>query len=302
MEHNETGHQEESLGALFRRLRLERALDISDISDETRIPPKTVRAIEADDCSDMPAPAFSKGFYSLYAKMLGLDQDEISQRFINEIEPQLNTEFNEKSSPPSITQKQVGTMAARSTVTPGSIIGFSILVIILFFGGISWYAGFNPATHLSKWLRSYYQEPVVETPTTQTSDFDSPTDYLPAADDLTSPETAAVSEADHSPAPAETEFPAFPAEVVPETPPDVKYQLVAEFPQSTTISIGVDEEEKSEIKINGGTIKTWNAKTNIILDLPKESGARLYLNGITIPLPETDTETISISIPEYLLD
>ena len=55
----------ETLGALFRRLRLERSLEIKDVAEETRIPPKTVRAMEMDEYDRLPAPAFARGFYTL---------------------------------------------------------------------------------------------------------------------------------------------------------------------------------------------------------------------------------------------
>lgn len=293
MDHNETDYQEESLGALFTRHRLERALDIADIVEETRIPPKTILAIEADDFSEMPAPPFSKGFYGLYARLLGLDQEHIVQRFGREVEPRLSSECIKRMTPPSITQKQVSTLAARSTVTVGSIIGFSILLIILLFGSISWYLGYNPATHVSRWLRSTYQEPPLEVGVSQPPDFNTPASPLPAPQS-----TAAVAGVNQSVA----DHPEFPTDAVPEIPTEVKYQLVAEFPQATKLSIGVDQEETSVVELPAGTIKSWNAKTSLVLELPADSGARLYLNGIAVPLPETASETISIAIPEYLLD
>ena len=65
----------ESLGMLLRKLRLERSLDISDVAEETKIPPATIRAMEADDYSSLPALAFARGFYAIYSEMLNLDQE-----------------------------------------------------------------------------------------------------------------------------------------------------------------------------------------------------------------------------------
>ncbi len=150
----------ESLGMLLRKLRLERSLDISDVAEETKIPPATIRAMEADDFSSLPALAFARGFYAIYSEMLNLDQDEIVERFLSEYH---KGEFTGKAAAaaPSLKGKQIGSMAERPTHFLRTAIGITVLAIILIVAGISWYAGYNPANHISQWLRSF-QEPQVE--------------------------------------------------------------------------------------------------------------------------------------------
>ncbi|MGI9536981.1 MAG: helix-turn-helix domain-containing protein [Desulfocapsaceae bacterium] len=150
----------ESLGMLLRKLRLERSLDISDVAEETKIPPATIRAMEADDFSALPALAFARGFYAIYSEMLNLDQDEIVERFLVEYH---NTDITGKSDPaaPSLKGKQIGSMAERPTHFLRTAIGITVLAIILIVAGISWYAGYNPANHISQWLRGF-QGPQIE--------------------------------------------------------------------------------------------------------------------------------------------
>lgn len=150
----------ESLGMLLRKLRLERSLDISDIAEETKIPPATIRAMEADDYSSLPALAFARGFYAMYAELLNLDSEEIVERFLDDYK---NADFAQNSdiASPSLTGKQIGSMAERPSHFLRTAIGISILAVILIVTGICWYAGYNPANQVSEWLRSF-QEPNIE--------------------------------------------------------------------------------------------------------------------------------------------
>ena len=150
----------ESLGMLLRKLRLERSLDISDIAEETKIPPATIRAMEADDYSSLPALAFARGFYAIYSELLNLDQDEIVERFLSEYHSAESTGKSDTALP-SLKGKQIGSMAERPTHFLRTAVGITVLAVILIGAGICWYAGYNPANHVSEWLRSF-QEPEVQ--------------------------------------------------------------------------------------------------------------------------------------------
>ena len=294
MEKNNIAPEQESLGALFRRVRLERSLEIQDVCQETRIPAKTVRAIEADDYGALPAQTFARGFYLLYARMLDLDQEAVLRRFSAEYDGNVVNSRDESVSPPSWQSKNLGTMAERPAITPGSIIGLSLLLLILIGAGISWYAGFNPATYASKWLRSL-QEDQVEEPHSNAAP---PAVSVP---DMPGPGTAETGFGDTA---AEALPPQIdlPPEAAAPVPADVTYQLVAEFPDAATITLIIDDEAAREMMLPAGTVTTWQAQENITLELPSNTTARLYLNGAPLPLPPSTGERITISVPEYLLD
>ena len=150
----------ESLGMLLRKLRLERSLDISDIAEETKIPPATIRAMEADDYSALPALAFARGFYAIYADLLNLDREETVKRFLDSYHDADFTKTTDVASP-TVKGKQVGSMAERPSHFLRTAIGISVLAVILIGAGICWYAGYNPANQISQWLRSF-QEPHIE--------------------------------------------------------------------------------------------------------------------------------------------
>lgn len=150
----------ESLGMLLRKLRLERSLDIKDIAEETKIPPATIRAMEADNYDALPALAFARGFYAIYAGLLNLDQEETVERFLADYN---NADFNKADDPasPSLKGKQIGSMAEPPSHFLRTAIGITVLAVILIGAGICWYAGYNPANKISEWLRSF-QEPQIE--------------------------------------------------------------------------------------------------------------------------------------------
>ena len=99
--------------------------------------------------------------YLSQASLLNLNQEEIVKRFLAEYQ---GADFKGKGGEavsPSLQGKQIGSMAERPTHFLRTAIGITLLAIILIGAGICWYAGYNPANHISQWLRSF-QEPQVE--------------------------------------------------------------------------------------------------------------------------------------------
>lgn len=280
METDNSSTEHETLGDLFRRLRLERSLDINDVAQETRIPPKTIRAIETDEYDQLPAPAFARGFYSLYAQLLELDQDEIVQRYYEERSENSTTKSSSKVPPPSWQHKNIGTMAERPSLTPSSIIGSALLVLILLVAGIFWYIGFNPATHVSKWLRNFQDDPgAVE-------------QQITPSDQRESTKETGVEEEQLL-----IQQPALPQSDAVEIPRG-KYQLAAEFPYNTQVSITIDDGIPQNLEITADTIETWHAEKHILLELPSQTKAELYLNGELLTLPAAIDNKITIRVPE----
>lgn len=66
-----------TIGQLLKKAREERYLTIEKASEETRIRPNFLRALEADDFSAMPSAAQGRGFLRNYAAYLGINIDEV---------------------------------------------------------------------------------------------------------------------------------------------------------------------------------------------------------------------------------
>jgi len=75
----------QSLGSYLQRERIKKQFSLEEIAQQTCINIGTLRAIESNDRSKMPAEVFSRGFIKLYAKFLGLDQQEVVERYDREM-------------------------------------------------------------------------------------------------------------------------------------------------------------------------------------------------------------------------
>ncbi len=277
METHRTAPDHETIGEIFRKLRLERSLEIADIAQETRIPPETLRAMEADDYSMLPAIAFARGFYGLYARTLGLDQEKVLQHFSREYAQDAPNQNKDTTFSQSWGGDNINSIAERPSHTAGSIISFSLVVIILVVAGICWYAGYNPAKQVSNWLRGFQETAVlVEEPAAQVPQETSP------------PEPTTQQALPQNPAqPGKTAM------------KEAKYRLVAEFQQPTNITISLDDAPPQQLSLPAGSTESWQADQHIVLELPDTTAVRLYLNGIIVPLPPAVEDKIVISIPEY---
>ena len=66
-----------SPGALLKREREKNGLSHTQISQQTRLRPHLLEAIENDDWDLLPAPTLVKGFIRSYARILGLDEERV---------------------------------------------------------------------------------------------------------------------------------------------------------------------------------------------------------------------------------
>lgn len=249
----------ESLGEYLRRLRLEKKADFEDVQQETRIPPKTLRAIEADDYATLPADAFARGFYSLYAKFLDIDQKEVLDRYDTESTAHRT---GRGYSSPLREGRKVNTMAARPSMATGSFFGFSLVIIVAVVALVCWYFSWNPATFLSEKLRSFQQPVTIEG---QTPDAASETSTQ------SSESQKAIEES--------------------------KYFLTVDFLEDTTITISTDNSVPEEGIYTKGSTRSWYANETLSLILPESAKVELYFNGFQIGTPEPQNGLISITLP-----
>src|SRR5437588_11807437 len=70
-----------SFGEELRREREIRGISLKEIADATKISKRFLEAIERNDHKTLPAPVFTRGFVREYARYLGLNSDEIVNRY-----------------------------------------------------------------------------------------------------------------------------------------------------------------------------------------------------------------------------
>ncbi|HVZ81702.1 MAG TPA: RodZ domain-containing protein [bacterium] len=77
-----------SIGSDLKAARVARKIDLETISARTRIPPKYLEALEEDRFDVFPSQTYVTGFLRAYAKVVGMDQAELTRRFKAETRPQ----------------------------------------------------------------------------------------------------------------------------------------------------------------------------------------------------------------------
>src|SRR5437588_1772062 len=70
-----------SFGEELRRRREIRGISLKEIADATKISKRFLDAIERNDHKTLPAPVFTRGFVREYARYLGLNSDEMVNRY-----------------------------------------------------------------------------------------------------------------------------------------------------------------------------------------------------------------------------
>jgi len=70
-----------SFGEELRREREIRGISLKEIADATKISKRFLEAIERNDHKTLPAPVFTRGFVREYARYLGLNADEMVNRY-----------------------------------------------------------------------------------------------------------------------------------------------------------------------------------------------------------------------------
>lgn len=74
-----------TVGGQLRAAREAQGLSLGEIAERTRIPTRHLTALENDDHQGLPAATYSSGFVKTYARLLGLDGQELAQQFRGEL-------------------------------------------------------------------------------------------------------------------------------------------------------------------------------------------------------------------------
>jgi len=64
------------IGERLKEAREKKELTLEDVSHQIRIPTSTLKAIEENDYSSFPSPAYAKSFLSQYSEYLAINADD----------------------------------------------------------------------------------------------------------------------------------------------------------------------------------------------------------------------------------
>lgn len=282
-----------SLGEYLRDTRINLGLDLATVAGETRISSKSLQAIEDNDFAALPAEAFARGFYAMYAKALSLDPEKVLQMYTKE-RPKRHKSIHTAMLSSGKMAQEVGSMAERPSFIPFSFLGLVLLLLLIFGGVLCWYFSWNPATFLSQKLRSL-GEPQRVGQVSENYDF-----RFQAVNKLQSEysnffnlsyptmATAAVAE----------------KMVGPDQPKKVKqtanYTVNAQFSGQTEIKLAVDNSPEQTFLFKSGDFATWQANEKVVLTLPPQAAAKLTLNDVPINLPDSGNRLLTLCLPKQL--
>ena len=95
----------ENFGEYLRRQREIRGFSLEEISEQTKISLRTLKALEAEDWEILPAEIYVRGFIRCYCETIGLDPNEALLRFEEVYAPykkqREERRFTEEELPPS---------------------------------------------------------------------------------------------------------------------------------------------------------------------------------------------------------
>lgn len=285
-----------SLGEWLRTQREARGVSLGEIVESTKISLRYLEAIEQDRYDALPAPIFVRGFLREYARVVGLDSDEVVNLYLI-------------SKPPAERAEELAPSPA-PPANRSALVGYVVIVALLlglFVGiaaGISYWFGREetsavdetpgPSSGAPPAASSVAEpEPDPELGTSPRSAIDRvPGDPSEDAAPAPPPGSATATEPATTPSPAtRTKSPAAVAPTVaigveaPEPPPAGPIRVVLDFQQDCWVEVTVDgRRRESELKAGGETL-ALEANESVLLTLGNAPAVRVEVDGRAIALP-----------------
>ena len=120
------------VGETLQTARERKGVDLYRAERDTKIRLRYLSALEDGDYDELPAPVYVKGFLRNYAIYLGLDPEEVLDRWHDEME-MLRTATRVAVAPPPMPMVEPG--GRRLTITPGMFVAGLVALVILAFVG-----------------------------------------------------------------------------------------------------------------------------------------------------------------------
>jgi cytoskeleton protein RodZ len=254
-----------SVGASLRELRVRQGVSLEEVARATRINPRYLEALEADDLGSLPPPAFTRGFIRAYCQVLQSPADDALLLYHQQI-----------GTPPPVAGPQSGEQ--RLDLQPrgrGTVLVSFVLVVVLGMALVGLTMLLQPGRETGGAAPA---QPAVE-PSAAPEPAPEPDAPRPAAP-VSTPAPEARS-AQPSAAPQLE-----PAATTPEKAAPVgaaAYRLIARVSEPTWIRVRMDDGRATEETIPAGEVREWVSKTPFVLTVGNAGGVMLELNGRPLP-------------------
>ncbi len=279
----------QTLGEFLKETRKNSNLSLEDAREYTKITLSVLTAIEGDDFSSMPAEAFCRGFYVLYAKFLNLDHERILERYL-EVRGLPPVTSTVQSTPPVRKSGQFRNYAEPSPVSPLMSSIFALFLLLAVIIGACWYFNWNPIDYLNSKIDSIQtgsQHPEMSQAASSVSTIEA---VVVAEAEPSVQQTARKTSMENGS--EQQEYIAAPA----------PYYLEIYFRSEGTLSTTLDKGDPIDTPFQSGQTLQWEVKESVVLDMPDDIKADIRMNDIEIPLPEAENGHRVLSLPEDLLN
>jgi cytoskeleton protein RodZ len=281
-----------SIGEILRRERLRRRLDLEGVSRQLKIPPRLLEAIEDERFDRLPGGVFAKSFVRQYARMLGLDEEEIVGELQRMLEPpplEPDPELESLRTPPvPVSRLEVLETMADTRVGRSSTLRSLVLVILVMLVCSAVYAWWLRGGHFPwRLVLSREDAPApVETvrapvapvaPVAEAAPQPKPTPETPAEapkEDAPAAVVAAENARETPEAP-----PSPPPPISPNADSGVRVEITAQEQQRVWFSARADGKFLYAVTLEPNESRTVEASKTVLLKLGNAGGANFSLNG-----------------------
>lgn len=117
----------ETLAETLRKRRKLLKITLEELSDKTAVPVKHLRRIERGEWSLLPSPVYVRGFLKNYARVAGINPEDVISRYDKEI--------LEKELPPATEDIKKPRFTAMPAVSPRALKLSAVLIVLIFILG-----------------------------------------------------------------------------------------------------------------------------------------------------------------------
>jgi cytoskeletal protein RodZ len=254
-----------SVGETLRRERLRAGLDLEKIAQDTKIAVRTLELIESDQFEKLPGSVFARSFVRQYARVVGLDADEMVANLNKVLVPPLVPEVRQQEMrrEPEIRLRRVPRGSASSRFRSSSALSSLALMVLAMLACSGAYM---------LWLKSSRK--------------------APTAAEITRADAVAAKQA---PAAAVSAPPAEAGPTTPERPAQAVSGTITTDSSSGSLNIALTAEEPTWVRAtaNGKVVfsgviqpnetRALSAGETVTLRIGNAGGLAISLNGKSIP-------------------
>lgn len=274
---------QKSIGETLAEARKQRNLSVQEVSNQLRLDPRFIDALEAEDYDALPSPAYTRGYLRSYAKVLSLDADRIISQYNNKA-PQAPEIIPDVKHPTQVSSRDKPVKAFTYLVT------FILVLLLLAWvqsnfvvRGPSPTVTVNPESRITTPQQSRIEPPAAQVSSTEVSN-EQPTETEETATPVPAeatgtPETGETRETPTSEQ-AETKNTTPAAQQAPKQPDAAPALNPDDTRETQVVGDGISGPDSIDMKLSADSwIEVYDAFNNRLVTTLAKSGDEIELKG-----------------------